>query len=256
VIAAVEEEEEESPFEPARFTSRLVKEEHILSLLGCSAATWSACYVKIRDEGNHRTWHELCDNKGPTLTIIQSSDNWVFGGYTSLNWDMQSGYGEDTKAFLFTDKGTSLGAGIYKPAEYEYTRLPVSRIKLVGAPTDGAGRAIYRSGASGPRWGTGYDLYVGPDMNSGWTSTADYGLPGQWSCRPTPSGCLDGGLAGTWGSWGILDLETLVVSGCVPLEGENPNDIQAVNSGNPVSISVAVLVVSALVNAQILWQSV
>ncbi len=32
-------------------------------------------------------FHELCDKKGPTLSVIKSKAGNVFGGYTSLNWN-------------------------------------------------------------------------------------------------------------------------------------------------------------------------
>ena len=32
-------------------------------------------------------FHELCDNKGPTLTIIETTTGYIFGGYTSTSWD-------------------------------------------------------------------------------------------------------------------------------------------------------------------------
>ena len=46
-------------------------------------------------------FHEKCDNKGPTITIIKANDR-VFGGFTNLSWDSNSGqkYG-DPEAFVF-----------------------------------------------------------------------------------------------------------------------------------------------------------
>ena len=32
------------------------------------------------------TFHSKCDNKGPTITIVQSGDN-IFGGFTEESWD-------------------------------------------------------------------------------------------------------------------------------------------------------------------------
>ena len=36
-----------------------------------------------------KSFHECCDNKGPTLIVIKSSGGWIFGGYTTRSW---SGY--------------------------------------------------------------------------------------------------------------------------------------------------------------------
>ena len=46
-------------------------------------------------------FHELCDNHGPTLVIIQSNYGHVFGGYTSKKWSSISQYVKDVDAFLF-----------------------------------------------------------------------------------------------------------------------------------------------------------
>ncbi len=33
-----------------------------------------------------RLFHECCDDKGPTLIIIKSTEGWIFGGYTTQSW--------------------------------------------------------------------------------------------------------------------------------------------------------------------------
>ena len=33
-----------------------------------------------------KSFHDYCDNKGPTLIIIKSSEGWIFGGYTTQSW--------------------------------------------------------------------------------------------------------------------------------------------------------------------------
>ena len=32
------------------------------------------------------SFYEYCDDKGPTLIIIKSSEGWIFGGYTTQSW--------------------------------------------------------------------------------------------------------------------------------------------------------------------------
>ena len=51
-------------------------------------------------------FHKYCDNKGPTLTIIKTTNNKIFGGFTPLNWE-NSGNGENkydksNQTFLFS----------------------------------------------------------------------------------------------------------------------------------------------------------
>jgi hypothetical protein len=51
-----------------------------------------------------KSWDDLCvNNKGPTLTVIQSENGRVFGGYTSQNWTKKEGLGDrDEKAWIFS----------------------------------------------------------------------------------------------------------------------------------------------------------
>jgi hypothetical protein len=43
-------------------------------------------YKGTRDGFKASKFHELCDNKGSTLTLIKSDQNKIFGGYTSVGW--------------------------------------------------------------------------------------------------------------------------------------------------------------------------
>ena len=46
-------------------------------------------------------FHELCDNKGPTLTIFKIDDGNIGGIYTPLSWDNHSGWKNDMETFIF-----------------------------------------------------------------------------------------------------------------------------------------------------------
>ena len=48
------------------------------------------------------TYHSLCDDKGPTLTIFTTSDNLTLGGYLSTSFNENSGWIHDENAFLFS----------------------------------------------------------------------------------------------------------------------------------------------------------
>lgn len=58
-------------------------------------------YKTSRDGGTPQTFHNLCDNKGPTVTIFYNTDNNVYGGYTSLCWDSSNKWYKDDSSFLF-----------------------------------------------------------------------------------------------------------------------------------------------------------
>jgi hypothetical protein len=89
-----------------------------------------------------KTFHKLCDDKGPTLIIIETIDKEIFGGYTPLNWNGNKGDQKDTETFIF-----SLN-----------TNKKYYHIK--------EGRSISANYMNGPTFGF-YDLYFYPDMKNG-----------------------------------------------------------------------------------------
>ena len=47
---------------------------------------------KMSENGsNCKDFHKYCDNKGPTLTLIKTKNNRIFGGFTPLNWNNSRG---------------------------------------------------------------------------------------------------------------------------------------------------------------------
>ena len=59
-------------------------------------------YRKSKDGDSVKSFHNLCDNKGPTLTLIESSTGFIIGGYTPLKWDNYSSWKNDNETFLFS----------------------------------------------------------------------------------------------------------------------------------------------------------
>ena len=43
-------------------------------------------YRASEHEYSGESFHECCDDKGPTLVVIKSSEGWLFGGYTTRSW--------------------------------------------------------------------------------------------------------------------------------------------------------------------------
>ena len=58
-------------------------------------------YRKSRDGDQISTFHRLCDNKGPTLTLFETNDGNLGGLYTPLSWDNNSQWKGDYDTFLF-----------------------------------------------------------------------------------------------------------------------------------------------------------
>ena len=59
-------------------------------------------YRLSRDGENISTFHKLCDNKGPTITLFESDQNTVFGFYSPLNFDSNcKNFKKDMDTFIF-----------------------------------------------------------------------------------------------------------------------------------------------------------
>ena len=57
-------------------------------------------YRLSRDGEQISKFHELCDEKGPTLTLFQTNDE-IGGIYTPLSWDTKSRDKFDNETFIF-----------------------------------------------------------------------------------------------------------------------------------------------------------
>ena len=49
-----------------------------------------------------KTFHEKCNNKGITITFIETTDGFNIGGYTELEWDNSSKDKKDKSTFIFS----------------------------------------------------------------------------------------------------------------------------------------------------------
>ena len=47
---------------------------------------WKLIYRASEHGYSVDSFHECCDDKGPTLIVIKSSGGWIFGGYTTQSW--------------------------------------------------------------------------------------------------------------------------------------------------------------------------
>ena len=47
---------------------------------------WKLIYRSSEHGYTASSFHEYCDDKGPTLVIVKSSGGWIFGGYTTQSW--------------------------------------------------------------------------------------------------------------------------------------------------------------------------
>jgi hypothetical protein len=112
---------------------------------------WNLLYRGSRDGFHAKTFHERCDYHGNTVSIISDRFENIFGGFTPLPWESPRRgwfYKSDIsqKSFLFT---------LHNPHGIAPTAFPLNE--------EHCQHAIYCSGAVGPVFGHGYDLFVGDD---------------------------------------------------------------------------------------------
>ena len=133
--------------------STLLKFEHKRKLnefYGLRDQQWELIYKASRDGFGGNTFHSHCNEKGPTMTIILSNNNYLFGGYTSVPWTSSGSNKNDATAFLFT---------LTNPYGISPTKYPVNPTK--------ASSAVYHNAHDGPKFGTSsYDLTVENNSNS------------------------------------------------------------------------------------------
>ena len=122
------------------------------------------CLFRASDHGfSASEFHKLCDEKGPTITIIKSNWGNIFGGYTSISWTNHPHFCEDKNAFLFLIKCD---------AESVQTECPqIFKIKQSATRS-----AVFHNPGQGPCFGMGFDIAIKDkcDDNAGWKSYKIY----------------------------------------------------------------------------------
>lgn len=88
-----------------------------------------------------RNFHSTCDNMGSTITLIQTTDDYLFGGYTSHTWSSCAGFVDVNETFLFT---------LVNPFNIPPTKFSPKLTE----------HSIYDHGSVGPTFGHGFDIHV------------------------------------------------------------------------------------------------
>lgn len=105
-------------------------------------------YSLSRNIVSNNEFHRLCDNKGPTLTIVHLMDGHIFGGFTRVPWgkntNVRGNNIRDDKSYLFSVSNQEDSCKL--PVKAEYRAL-----------------AVYHHVNFGPTFGVGYDLCINFD---------------------------------------------------------------------------------------------
>ena len=102
-------------------------------------------YQASKDGFGAKDFHGKCDGKDKTLTIIKTTNNFIFGGYTEASWSSLKQWINDPKAFIFSLVNSSK-----------------TKIKINNSESS---HAIYGGSDCGPSFGRGCDIYISNDSN-------------------------------------------------------------------------------------------
>ncbi|RIA97543.1 hypothetical protein C1645_752130 [Glomus cerebriforme] len=87
------------------------------------------------------SFHEHCDNKGPTLIVAKIKDReQLFGGYTPLNWDGSNTYKSTSESFIFSI--------------FDKNNLKTAKLGRIKNPQ----HSIFCYNGYGPTFGGGHDF--------------------------------------------------------------------------------------------------
>jgi hypothetical protein len=99
-----------------------------------------------RDGLTNTAFHQRCDNKGATVTVVKNSAKFIYGGYTTVPWQSaESKYFPDCCSFLFRIRQEG-------HAEVTSMKYAVQEGKTANS--------VYSAAACGPTFGNGHDLIV------------------------------------------------------------------------------------------------
>eukprot|EP00579_Thalassiosira_antarctica_P009335 CAMPEP_0201910044 /NCGR_PEP_ID=MMETSP0903-20130614/1566_1 /ASSEMBLY_ACC=CAM_ASM_000552 /TAXON_ID=420261 /ORGANISM="Thalassiosira antarctica, Strain CCMP982" /LENGTH=597 /DNA_ID=CAMNT_0048444633 /DNA_START=61 /DNA_END=1854 /DNA_ORIENTATION=- len=127
----------------------------------------SLLYRRSRDGLTAEEFHSKCDDKGCTITAIETTEGHVIGGYSNTSWTKGNGYRVANKAFLFTLSRNGISCPF--------------KMKLKNSNDT---HGIYFQPSFGPVFGKGHDLKVkGSKVTLHHGSTASYECHSSWPLR-------------------------------------------------------------------------
>jgi len=109
-----------------------------------------------RDGFAASTFHKRCNGRGPNISIIKSTNNHVFGGYSQQSWHSNGNYTRDDNAWLYSLRNTKGDPKVLKIVKNQQN-------------------AIYGNSGYGPTYGGNHDLYIANNCNSNTSSYTNLG---------------------------------------------------------------------------------
>ncbi len=155
-------------------------------------------YRASRDGFSGYSFHSKCDGISNTVTIIKTTSNSVFGGFTSASWPSYYGSNYDANAFIFSLR-----------------RSGISNKEIFNITNPSYGIYSYYN-SYGPIFGGGHDIYVSDYSNQNQNSYSNLGYSYQLPENTTHgSEEAKNYLAGTY-YWQTTEIEVYQVTPFVP----------------------------------------
>ncbi|MBD3647087.1 MAG: hypothetical protein HUJ31_06440 [Pseudomonadales bacterium] len=124
--------------------------EKVEAWIGEGPKQFEVCYDRAIHGATSSAFHNLCDNQGPTVTMIRMTDGTTIGGYNSNSWSSASTYLYSDRNFLFS---------IDKDEKYD-VRYPQY--------------STYNRSDYGPTFGGGHDIFIQANMTNGYCNPHSY----------------------------------------------------------------------------------
>jgi len=112
---------------------------------------WTLLYKGSANGFQAANFHSLCNSKGPTISVMKSTSNHLFGGYSPIAWTSRNNYVYDQHTFIFT---------LTNPHG-----LPPTKYSNTG-PSHSNAYSIYDNASYGPTFGGGHDIMISGAANS------------------------------------------------------------------------------------------
>jgi hypothetical protein len=138
---------------------------------------WELLYRGSRDGFGGKNFHEKCDGQSNTITMILTTEGFIFGGFTPIAWDSSNSSKADgsQKSFLFSVKN---------PHNIEGKKFSLTDSRY----------AIYCNSSYGPTFGS-HAIYIADNCNLNTSSNTylghsyanDTGIAGYQFCTGSQS---------------------------------------------------------------------
>ncbi len=147
-------------------------------------------YRASRDGFESLSFHNKCDGKENTITIIKTDGNYVFGGFTAAKWTSDSKYSANSKSFLFSLRRNGISCN---------HKFMIKNEKY----------SIYGHPNYGPTFGSGHDIFIKDKSNINIGSFTNLG----WAYHYPPENEDNYSfLAGSYDDWLTTEIEVYQIN--------------------------------------------